>query len=111
MTTPRVPEIDRVVDFVRRGSAAQTSVDREISRAPIAEDGNLPWVVWAPEHRAWWKPNRLGYAEAIDDAGVYSLAEALEIWIGSRYNDVPVPRSAAVLLMAALDRRAKGLDR
>lgn len=30
-------------------------------------------------YRVWWKPERLGYTIDIEEAGLYSAAEALEI--------------------------------
>ena len=38
-----------------------------------------PYLVWSNEHHAWWRPNSRGYAKSIEDAGVYSREEAMDI--------------------------------
>ena len=37
------------------------------------------YYVWSNEHRAWWKPGRLGYARGLSSAGQYTREDALEI--------------------------------
>lgn len=37
------------------------------------------YLVWSNEHRAWWRPNRMGYTNSTKAAGRYSRQEALEI--------------------------------
>jgi len=53
--------------------------------------------IWSNEHRAWWRPNELGYTPLIGEAGVYPLARAVQICgvalYGSRppvMNEIPV---------------------
>lgn len=42
------------------------------------------YLVWSNEHRAWWRPNSQGYAKSIEDAGVYTREEAMDIARTSR---------------------------
>jgi hypothetical protein len=37
------------------------------------------WVIWSFEHRAWWRPGRMGYSVEIDRAGRYTEQEARAI--------------------------------
>lgn len=37
-----------------------------------------PVAIWSGEHRAWWRANRCGYTNALEAAGVYSLADAID---------------------------------
>jgi hypothetical protein len=36
-------------------------------------------VVWSNEHRAWWGPAFHGYTRGLDDAGRYTLNDAIKI--------------------------------
>ncbi len=35
------------------------------------------YLIWSNEHRAWWRPNRLGYTEFHERAGRYTRDEAI----------------------------------
>lgn len=35
------------------------------------------WLVWSNEHGAWWGPNSAGYLYKVEEAGRYTLAEAM----------------------------------
>lgn len=37
------------------------------------------FLIWSIEHQMWWGPNKVGYRTRRDDAGEYSLAEAVSI--------------------------------
>jgi hypothetical protein len=37
------------------------------------------FLIWSNEHRAWWRPNEMGYTARKADAGSYSWAEAVAI--------------------------------
>jgi hypothetical protein len=37
------------------------------------------YVVWSHEHSCWWRANSQGYARRVEDAGVYTRAEAISI--------------------------------
>lgn len=37
------------------------------------------WRIWSNEHKRWWKPNRHGYTESRNHAGIYSFEEASQI--------------------------------
>jgi hypothetical protein len=75
-----------------------------MTRAPRDYAGDaapVVWVIWSPEHRGWWKGNRCGYvpADELHHAGRFSLEVATEIFCNSRYEDVPLPLTAAGALM------------
>lgn len=38
-----------------------------------------PWVVWSGAHASWWGPERKGYTQQLEHAGVYSIEEAKAI--------------------------------
>ena len=55
------------------------------------------YLIWSIEHRAWWRPGRMGYTIWLDAAGVYSRDEAMQIvddatmdWSRGAPNEVPV---------------------
>lgn len=37
------------------------------------------WLIWSPEHHAWWRAGRSGYCRELLGAGIYTQAEANEI--------------------------------
>jgi hypothetical protein len=37
------------------------------------------WLIWSHEHSAWWKAHSCGYTQHVEEAGRYSLADALRI--------------------------------
>jgi len=37
------------------------------------------YLIWSNERNCWWAPHSRGYTEKIEEAGRYSLSEALEI--------------------------------
>ena len=44
--------------------------------APTANQDDA-YLIWSNEHNAWWGPDRCGYRQSIEQAGRYSLPEAL----------------------------------
>lgn len=45
----------------------------------MTADKNQRWLIWSNEHRAWWRAHSCGYTRRIEDAGLYSYAEAKSI--------------------------------
>jgi hypothetical protein len=37
------------------------------------------WLIWSNEHKAWWKPNSMGYTTSRKEAGRYTMERATEI--------------------------------
>lgn len=37
------------------------------------------YVIWSHEHNRWWRPNRQGYTQNLDEAGRYTKEEASDI--------------------------------
>lgn len=37
------------------------------------------WRIWSHEHQAWWNPDRAGYTQSFNRAGLYTYDEAWEI--------------------------------
>lgn len=56
-------------------------------------------LIWSIEHRAWWRPGRVGYTLVLQEAGTYSDAEAAEIL--ARANLVKVNECAIPLVCLA----------
>ena len=56
------------------------------ARAGLAGAGDMrePYLVWSNEHRSWWRANSQGYAKSIEEAGVYTREEAVNIARTSR---------------------------
>jgi len=40
---------------------------------------NDKWLIWSHEHQAWWRSDRNGYTDLREQAGEYSLKEAMQI--------------------------------
>ena len=51
------------------------------------------WIVWSNEHRAFWRPERRGYTQRIEQAGRYTKAEAETICKGANYRALSDLRS------------------
>lgn len=56
---------------------------------------NDPVRIWSFEHRAWWKPQSMGYTKWKADAGLYERVEAEKIvsdanFVGGSINEVVV---------------------
>lgn len=45
----------------------------------VAEAGYNAWYIWSFEHDAWWMPDSNGYTSCLEEAGVYTAAEAADI--------------------------------
>jgi hypothetical protein len=39
----------------------------------------MRYLIWSNEHKGWWRPNRNGYTEDYQDAGLYSRDNAMTI--------------------------------
>ncbi len=50
------------------------------------------YVIWSHEHKQWWGRNHCGYVEEIEDAGIYSRAEAIDI----TFDHVPAGEEVAI---------------
>lgn len=37
------------------------------------------YLIWSNEHRRWWRGGGAGYTSRVDDAGLFSRSEAIEI--------------------------------
>jgi hypothetical protein len=37
------------------------------------------YLIWSNEHRAWWKPGRMGYTTGLRGAGRYTRQQAIAI--------------------------------
>jgi hypothetical protein len=59
-------------------------------------NSTVVWIIWSVEHRAWWRENRHGYTKIIENAGVYSFKEAMEIVMDAnmcgKINEMMCPR-------------------
>ena len=75
------------------------------------------YLVWSHEHSAWWGPDRCGYVRRIEDAGIYSRAEALDICIKAMPGtamqlgalpELPVSLADVKAMAAAYDERFPG---
>lgn len=39
----------------------------------------MKWLIYSFEHRAWWAKDRCGYVDKRENAGRYTLEEAIRI--------------------------------
>lgn len=80
-------------------------VENGLSRAGTQDI--TPVLIWSEEHRGWWRAGRCGYTQSLDQAGVYPIAEAIEIvslankYSGKHPDEGFVPLSAYPALAAA----------
>ena len=37
------------------------------------------FLIWSHEHKAWWRPNSMGYTRELSNAGIYREDDAKEI--------------------------------
>lgn len=54
------------------------------------------WLIWSNEHGLWWKPNQRGYTQRVEEAGLYTLDEAIKIcteanFLSNQINEVLCP--------------------
>lgn len=70
----------------------------------------MEYLIWSNEHNAWWGANHMGYYQCVENAGSYTLEEALKIcnsanynWntdnLKSRPNELPIPKHIATQLI------------
>ena len=46
----------------------------------------MTFLIWSNQHKAWWKPNRVGYTKSVREAGRYPLITAIDICEGANWN-------------------------
>lgn len=64
-------------ELVRRANAFdQLVADNKSLREALERPA---WLVWSNEHAAWWGPNQCDYSSTIENAGRYTLEEAIHI--------------------------------
>jgi len=82
--------------------------------ARLREAGGDKYLVWSNEHRAWWRPDRMGYTPLVSEAGTYTREQAIQICVGA-YNgwqsecapyEVPVRLSDAIECCERVTRTA-----
>lgn len=39
----------------------------------------MAWFIWSNEHAQWWGPGGVGYTRVIEDAGRYTMADAIAV--------------------------------
>lgn len=53
--------------------------------------GDLRFVlIWSDEHRAWWRPDGMGYTTKVAEAGLYNPKTVVQRWLhgGSDFHHV-----------------------
>ena len=57
----------------------------------------MNYVIWSFEHEAWWRPNKRGYTDQLNEAGRYTAEEAGMIVVDSVWLDeVAIVESIAI---------------
>ena len=59
------------------------------------QDGQM-WFIWSNEHKAWWKPDSLGYTTEKRKAGRYTYDEALDICRSANIREPNEPEESMV---------------
>lgn len=57
------------------------------------------FVIWSNEHQAWWRPNEVGYADNLAEAGVYHKARAFAIVMRANvveFHECAIPLKALI---------------
>lgn len=96
-------DAERAIAKARAPGAAV--LDREV---PLALE-TLPageWCVWNPLERAWYSSAPVAPITYTPDAGsafAFTRDQAVRIWVASGFSDVPMPRAAAIELMAGVE--------
>lgn len=78
------------------------------------------WIIWSNEHRAWWRPGRMGYTTLTHEAGRYHKIDATRIIEQSNAaprraipNEVmvlaPLPETATDVINRILEKSLKVL--
>lgn len=55
------------------------------------------FLIWSQKHKAWWRPNGMGYTKHRDEAGKYSYEDLQRQTLDGCDKDVP--RRADVLVI------------
>lgn len=59
--------------------------------------GDLRFVLlWSDEHRAWWRPDGMGYTRRVEEAGLYDPDTVVQRWLHGGSEFVHVVRLGAV---------------
>lgn len=54
------------------------------------------FLIWSNEHRAWWRPHRAGYTQCIQQAGIYSGKDAMQIVSDATLRWMEAPKEVPV---------------
>lgn len=79
----------------------------------IVEQCCKDWLVWSCEHQLWWRANRCGYTAKVDEAGRYTLTDALRCCEGrsprddGKPNEIPVPSPELIELIRSRWQRGE----
>lgn len=59
----------------------------------------MKYVIWSHEHRAWWRPDHLGYTTELREAGRYAGTEAMVPVLNDvNHNEIAILESTAMEL-------------